>query len=132
MGIDTQVRDPVPREPVELFFYPAYAGDGPEGETDDGCPDDSSSIPATVDARLSPGQSSVPAGTLVFILSLESGTATLWVTVPTPRCIGRIVEPQAQQIARACRTAVGGLTGIVVAGGTGGHDDGLRVQIRAA
>lgn len=133
MGIDTQVRDPAPKEPIDLFIDPTYAGGGSDGMANDRCLADSSlSIPTTVNARLSPGQGSVSAGTRVFILSLEAGSATLWVTDPGPRCLGQVMGSEAQQIARVCQAAVRGLIGTVVSGVTGGRGDELRVQIHGA
>ena len=133
MGIHTQIRDPIPREPVDLFFDPTYASDASDGASDCKSPTDSSlPIPAIVNARLSPGQDSVPTGTRVFILSLEAETATLWVTDPAPRRLGQIIGPEGQQIARACQTAVSSLSGIVVPGVARGRNDELRVQIRGA
>ena len=129
MGIDTQVRAPVVREPIDLFFDPAYASAGSNGGADNGCLADSSSVPMIVTARLAPGQDRVSDGTLVFILSPEAGTATIWVAHPAPRRLGHVIGPGAQQVARACRAAVQALTGTVVAGVAEGQADELRVRL---
>lgn len=130
MGIDTQVREPVRREPVDLFCDPSYARDCGEGVAE-GEPSATKTAPGPshVIATLMPGHEQPPVGARVFMFADQGAMVTICALDPRPRPIGHVVGSEALEVAQACRARVRNLIGTVVRGGAQSSE--FEVQIHA-
>lgn len=133
MGLDIQVKAPVPRKPVEFFVDPAYECNDPTRvAVSTSALREDPPVPALIRVSRLPDQATVTTGTRVVILADQGPTATVWAMDPSPHRIGHAVGAGALELVRGCRARVGHLTGVVIRGDSPGSNGELEVHVYAA
>ena len=128
MGILTNTRKPVEREPVVLVNDHLYED---EHHHDSGRSSNDFQIPSFVDARLDQGANPPPPGTGVFIICPGEGKPTAWTSDPMSGEVGCVEGLEGAEIARFCQFHQRGLTGTIGNSEKAGNSKSLRILIDA-
>ena len=131
MGIDTLVRDPIVRSPIDLFHDPRYSEWVDDSTCSESLTVSSSSprIPRLVTMQLAQNDGDLQPGTQVLITSFGADVASVWVLVPGPRCLGQITGTAGPMYAAACKQTVGSIPGIVTSVNV--SESGVMCEVRS-
>ena len=130
MGILTNRRDPVVREPVVLIEDRSYADD--YDKNNNGASNGVSEPPLFVTAVPDPNIEPPPPGTEVFVICPMDDEPTIWTSDPTRGRVGCVEGLEALEIAHLCQSNQQGLTGKIENCEDGGNPNDLRIRINAS